>query len=75
MKLIQRRNWPRRGPPGRGARPASGWRSASHIRMAALSVMTSPSGVVSTGIWRIGLIPATLSRSVSPSQVTASTTR
>ncbi len=75
MKLIQRRNCARRGSSSVGDSRACGWASASQIRTAALSVTTSPPGVTSAGTWRMGLTAATLSRSASPSQVGASTTR
>jgi hypothetical protein len=41
--------------------------------MAALSVITSPSGITSVGIWRIGLLVATRSRAASSAQVAPST--
>ncbi|MNE99622.1 hypothetical protein D3C80_1983290 [compost metagenome] len=74
MKLIQRRNCARRGSSRAGESRARGWESASQIRMAALSVITSPPGVTRAGTWRMGLTCATLSRSASPSQVGASMT-
>src|SRR5215467_13334987 len=56
---IQRRNAGRLWLVGAGAKAASGWRSASQIKIAALSVITSPPGKTSTGTWPRGLTLST----------------
>jgi hypothetical protein len=53
---------------GSGARPESGWVSARWIRIAALSVISSPEGSTSAGTWRSGLTLAISAAAAGSSQ-------